>query len=286
MALYGGYITLQYPPRVLIKSSTHDISHIRVSFRSIFGTTKSPLARQTNRFYMVNSANRISADTAIIGGGLHGCSAALQLAARGVSCIVLEKDYVGRHASGVNAGGVRILGRALPEIPIAMASREMWLNIRQDGLTIPRKTDYSQPWLLLFSTGMRRGEYFNQDRRHIGRDEMRIISEPNARTKSARYRIIPLSDTAKQALEHHPKRGRIAPAITPHSLCRAFTRDLDRVGLDGNLHCLRHSYCSHLVAQGVHMAIVKELAGHSTINVTEKYTHADPSQKKQAVVNL
>ena len=130
MALYGGYITLQYPPRVLIKSSTHDISHIRVSFRSIFGTTKSPLARQTNRFYMVNPANRISADTAIIGGGLHGCSAALQLAARGVSCIVLEKDHVGRHASGVNAGGVRILGRALPEIPIAMASREIWLNIR------------------------------------------------------------------------------------------------------------------------------------------------------------
>ncbi|MDP6768743.1 MAG: FAD-dependent oxidoreductase, partial [Arenicellales bacterium] len=74
--------------------------------------------------------NCISADTVIIGGGLHGGSVAVHLASRGVSCIVLEKDHVGRHASGVNAGGVRILGRALPEIPIAKASRELWHNIR------------------------------------------------------------------------------------------------------------------------------------------------------------
>ena len=71
----------------------------------------------------------ISADTVIIGGGLHGGSAAVHLASRGVSCIVLEKDHVGRHASGVNAGGVRTLGRALPEIPIAKAAQEIWHNI-------------------------------------------------------------------------------------------------------------------------------------------------------------
>jgi sarcosine oxidase subunit beta len=71
----------------------------------------------------------ISADTVIIGGGLHGGSAAVHLASRGVSCIVLEKDHVGRHASGVNAGGVRTLGRALPEIPIAKSAQGIWHNI-------------------------------------------------------------------------------------------------------------------------------------------------------------
>ncbi len=69
------------------------------------------------------------ADTIIIGGGLHGCSVAVHLASRGVSCIVVEKDHVGRHASGVNAGGVRTLGRALPEIPIAKAAQKIWHNI-------------------------------------------------------------------------------------------------------------------------------------------------------------
>ena len=74
-------------------------------------------------------SERFSADTVIIGGGLHGCSVAVHLASRGVSCIVVEKDHVGRHASGVNAGGVRTLGRALPEIPIAKAAQGIWHNI-------------------------------------------------------------------------------------------------------------------------------------------------------------
>ncbi|MGQ4274081.1 NAD(P)/FAD-dependent oxidoreductase [Terrihabitans sp. B22-R8] len=69
------------------------------------------------------------ADVLIIGGGLHGCSAALHLAMRGVSVVVVEKDYPGRHASGVNAGGVRRLGRALPEIPLSLASMELWHRI-------------------------------------------------------------------------------------------------------------------------------------------------------------
>jgi len=53
----------------------------------------------------------------------------MHLAQQKTSVIVVEKDYVGRHASGVNAGGVRRLGRALPEIPLSVASNEMWRNI-------------------------------------------------------------------------------------------------------------------------------------------------------------
>jgi sarcosine oxidase, subunit beta len=68
-------------------------------------------------------------DVIVIGGGLHGCSAALHLARRGVRPLVLEKDHVGRHASGVNAGGVRRLGRDLAEIPLSVASMELWHRI-------------------------------------------------------------------------------------------------------------------------------------------------------------
>ncbi|MFM0172222.1 NAD(P)/FAD-dependent oxidoreductase [Paraburkholderia sediminicola] len=66
------------------------------------------------------------ADVLVIGGGLHGTSSAFHLARRGVKVIVLEADYVARHSSGVNAGGVRTLGRPLPEIPLALMSREIW----------------------------------------------------------------------------------------------------------------------------------------------------------------
>ena len=70
-----------------------------------------------------------TADLLVIGGGLHGCSAALHAAMRGVSVIVVEKDTVARHASGVNGGGVRRLGRHLAEIPISNRSMEIWRKI-------------------------------------------------------------------------------------------------------------------------------------------------------------
>jgi glycine/D-amino acid oxidase-like deaminating enzyme len=73
--------------------------------------------------------NAPGADVIVVGGGLHGCSAALHLARRGARVTVIEKDHVGRHASGVNAGGVRRLGRHLAEVPLAVAAMELWHRI-------------------------------------------------------------------------------------------------------------------------------------------------------------
>lgn len=79
---------------------------------------------------MSNPSHRShQADIVVIGGGIHGCSAALFLAQRGLSVIVLEKDTVGRHASGVNAGGVRRLGRHLAEVPISLRSMKIWHGV-------------------------------------------------------------------------------------------------------------------------------------------------------------
>jgi len=70
-----------------------------------------------------------SPDAIIVGGGLHGLSAALHLARAGLKPLVLEKDYPGRHASGVNAGGVRRLGRDFAEIPLSVAAMQLWHDI-------------------------------------------------------------------------------------------------------------------------------------------------------------
>jgi len=70
-----------------------------------------------------------TADVVIIGAGIQGCSAALHCRQRGLSVIVIEKDHAGRHASGVNAGGVRRLNRHVAEIPLSVASMRIWHEI-------------------------------------------------------------------------------------------------------------------------------------------------------------
>ncbi|MBT3140490.1 FAD-dependent oxidoreductase [Phaeobacter gallaeciensis] len=88
----------------------------------------------------------MNADVMIIGGGIQGCSTAYHLALQGISVIVIEKDYIARHASGVNAGGVRLLGRDMAEIPMAKASMEMWQTLDET---------------LKFETGFRRRTLVN-----------------------------------------------------------------------------------------------------------------------------
>ena len=54
----------------------------------------------------------LSADVAIVGGGLMGCYSAYSLRRRGRSVVVIDKDTACAAASGVNFGNLRLQGRA------------------------------------------------------------------------------------------------------------------------------------------------------------------------------
>ena len=69
-------------------------------------------------------------DAIVIGAGIHGCATALHLCLRGLRPVLIEKDYAGRHASGVNAGGVRQLARDLAEIPLSIRSMAIWDEVQ------------------------------------------------------------------------------------------------------------------------------------------------------------
>lgn len=73
--------------------------------------------------------NASTFDVAIIGGGIHGLSTAYFARSRGHTVALVEKDYMGRRASGVNAGGVRTLGRPLAEIPLSLRSSQLWRSL-------------------------------------------------------------------------------------------------------------------------------------------------------------
>ncbi|MGC6330864.1 NAD(P)/FAD-dependent oxidoreductase [Rhizorhabdus sp. FW153] len=87
------------------------------------------------------SAPEATADVAIIGGGLMGCSAAFFLAQRARSVILLETDKVGRQASGTNFGNVRRQGRPIFQLPLANRASRIW---RQAGELLGSDVEYLQ----------------------------------------------------------------------------------------------------------------------------------------------
>lgn len=142
-------------------------------------------------------------------------------------------------------------------------------------------------WRLFVNTGLRRSEGQHLLRQDVGEVAIRVVSAPGARTKSAKWRLVPITPGARVALEGLPREGDyVLPRMTPYSLTRAFSRTLGRVWLDGSLRSLRHTYCSHLVMAGVHLRTVQVLAGHSSITVTEKYAHLAPGHLLDATKDL
>lgn len=51
-------------------------------------------------------------------------------------------------------------------------------------------------------------------------------------------------------------------------------------------HDLRHTFATRLVEKGVDLITVKELLGHHSVVVTQRYTHSNSDQKMNAVQNL
>ncbi len=74
------------------------------------------------------------ADFVIVGAGVIGCATAYNLALRGHSVIVLEKDEsIGNGGSSRNGGGVRQSGRDARELPLAMyAVENIWPGLSDE----------------------------------------------------------------------------------------------------------------------------------------------------------
>ncbi|WP_042886140.1 NAD(P)/FAD-dependent oxidoreductase [Cupriavidus necator] len=71
------------------------------------------------------------ADVLVLGGGLMGTTTAFFLRQQGLSVVLLERELVGRQASGTNFGNVRRQGRALHQMPLANRARAVWGRVKE-----------------------------------------------------------------------------------------------------------------------------------------------------------
>lgn len=141
-------------------------------------------------------------------------------------------------------------------------------------------------WKLMANTGLRRGEALHLRREHVLRDRIRVLSEEGARTKSGKWREVPLTEAALSALAELGQEGYVLPRVQPESLSRHFAKDAKKAGLPGNLHCLRHTFGSHCVMKGVPIRTLQILMGHSKSTTTEIYAHHSKEYLAGALAGL
>ncbi len=134
---------------------------------------------------------------------------------------------------------------------------------------------------LIYSCGLRRSELINLQLRHLDskRKTLTIING-----KGQKDRVLPLSDKIMDMIIRYYKMYK--PVIyliegqykgekySETSLENIFHKYLGKVLKNHNftLHCLRHSYATHLLESGVNLRYIQELLGHKSSKTTEIYT--------------
>lgn len=154
----------------------------------------------------------------------------------------------------------------------------------RDQLRALARQSRGAAWIFMAATGLRRGEMTKARQGDIRDGVLLVESLPEGRTKSGKWRAIPLSPHARRAA------GRLGAdrLVTCHAdtLGDWFRKDADAAGVKGTAHWLRHTFCTVLAQQGVSLHEIKQLAGHSSITVTEQYAHHAPDYGRSAVATM
>ncbi len=113
-------------------------------------------------------------------------------------------------------------------------------------------------------------------------------------TKTYRERHVPMDDDLVAVIARQPRKPG-CPYVFPtkdgkprsNNVYTNLKRLAAKAGLeDVNVHTLRHTFASHLVMNGVDLTTVKELLGHSTIEMTMRYAHLANEHLRSAVETL
>lgn len=192
--------------------------------------------------------------------------------------------------------------------------RFRWIDAEEE-LSLLQACTPQLRWLVIFllETGARLGEALGLTWKEVDWErEPRPVAK-FINTKSGKPRGVPLSqrcqDLLRQLQSHHATvtlaedaidrifiwaptgrggRGRQTGTWKPYKRpFDAWRRAVAEAGLeDLNLHDLRHTFASRLVQRGVPLAVVKELLGHATIQMTMRYAHLSPNGLDSAITTL
>ena len=166
---------------------------------------------------------------------------------------------------------------------IGNLQKEPWLGKRDKAVI-----------LLLYGCGLRIGEALGLDlRQALGLDNN--LNSIRVTGKGDKQRLVPVLPVVVSAIEDYIKScpfdltndgplfvGKRGKRLTARVIQRQMGVLRTKLGLldTATPHALRHSFATHLLANGGDLRTIQELLGHSSLSTTQRYTEVDVVQLK------
>jgi len=145
---------------------------------------------------------------------------------------------------------------------------------------------------LLYASGLRVSELagLRMEDLHLEEGYLRCLG------KGSKVRVVPFGEQARLALQRYlaDARPRYArpngdsrvflstrgTGFTRQGLWKLIGQHARRAGIEKPVHphTLRHSFASHLLANGAPLRVIQEMLGHADIATTQIYTHVDAAR--------
>jgi integrase/recombinase XerD len=135
---------------------------------------------------------------------------------------------------------------------------------------------------LIYGLGLRRSELINMRLTDIDLERKSVVI---CNSKGKKDRVLPLGNTLTKLIKNYidaldPEQYLIegqqkGTTYSATSLENIFHKYLKKIKKNHTftLHCLRHSYATHLLEAGTDLRYIQELLGHKSSRTTEIYTH-------------
>ncbi|MDD5644062.1 MAG: site-specific tyrosine recombinase XerD [bacterium] len=184
--------------------------------------------------------------------------------------------------------------RALPAV---MSEKEVTKLLASPGKDTPNDLRDKAILELMYATGLRISEVVNLKISDIN-FEIGIL---RCKGKGNKERIDPIGQKALDAVKRYIEKSRPQIALSSSNLPppelfitrfgAKFTRQglwkiiksyAKKAGIKKNItpHTLRHSFATHLLANGADLRVVQEMLGHADISTTQNYVHVDRERLK------
>ncbi len=171
------------------------------------------------------------------------------------------------------------------KLPVVLSKKEAVLIIENTN-NLKHKAILS----VIYSAGLRIGELIELKKTDIDSERM-LIHVRGAKGKKDRYTV--LSKKVLELLREYYKEykpivylfeGQKGGKYSAESTSQFFKRALKKstINKSATLHTLRHSFATHLLEEGISIAHIQKLLGHSNISTTLIYTHI----AKDTLINI